>query len=346
MSQAHHHPSPDYLVTLDGRDITPLMQPRLIELTITDNPGFEADQLDIVLDDSDGALAMPARGVVVNVAIGWRGDALIDKGTYNVDEVEHSGAPDRLTIRARSADLRGRFHDKRNQSWHGTMLGAVISSIAARNNLVPVIAQALADRAIAHLDQTDESDANMLTRLARMHDSIATVKDRRLLLMPNGAGTTAGGTPLQPVTITRSSGDQHRFAAADRDAYTGVLAYWHNTRTGQRESFLAGSENAPAGDDTTEPGAGSVKTLRHTYASLRNAREAAEAEWKRLQRAVAEFSLTLAIGQPELIPELPTHVVGFRPEIDSADWIIKRLTHRLTPDSLTTAAEFQIRTSD
>ena len=78
-----------------------------MSLTLTDNRGFEADQLDIQLDDSDGKLALPARGALLSLGMGWKGAPMIFKGEYTVDEVEHSGAPDSITIRARSADLRG-----------------------------------------------------------------------------------------------------------------------------------------------------------------------------------------------------------------------------------------------
>jgi phage protein D len=44
-----------------------------------------------------------------------------------------------------------------------------------------------------------------------------------------GNGTTASGKPLP--AITRQDGDQHQFSVADRDAYTGVTAYWQDNKT-------------------------------------------------------------------------------------------------------------------
>ncbi|EOM4439129.1 phage late control D family protein, partial [Escherichia coli] len=79
---------------------------RLMSMTLTDNRGFEADQLDIELNDADGQVGLPVRGAVLTVYIGWKGFALVCKGKFTVDEVEHRGAPDVVTIRARSADFR------------------------------------------------------------------------------------------------------------------------------------------------------------------------------------------------------------------------------------------------
>ncbi|MDE9500167.1 phage late control D family protein, partial [Xenorhabdus bovienii] len=89
-----------------------------MSLTLTDNRGFEADQLDLELDDSDGKLDLPSRGNILTLELGWYGQALTPKGKFVVDEIEHSGAPDRLTVRARSADLRGKLNTKHDKSYH------------------------------------------------------------------------------------------------------------------------------------------------------------------------------------------------------------------------------------
>lgn len=340
--------TPTYRLVVDGREITPAIEGRLIELALTDNRGFEADELNLTLDDSDGSLTIPRRGARVHAWIGWRGQGLDDKGSYIVDEVEHAGAPDRLTVRARSADLRASFSAKREQSWHDTTLGIIGMTIAARSGLAPTIADVVHAIGIPHIDQTDESDANLLTRLAKEHDLIATVKAQRLLLMQAGRAITARGTPLPRVVITRADGDSHRFAVADRAAYTGVRANWHDTRTGKRDEVIVGDNDAPAdaGTDPVEPSAGSIKTLRHLYASKATARTAARAEWQRLQRGVATFAITLAHGRADLMPEMPARTLGFKPEIDATDWIITRVAHRLTDSGFRTSLELEVLAKD
>ena len=60
-----------------------------MSMTLTDNRGFEADQLDIELNDADGQVGLPVRGAVLTVYIGWKGFARVCKGKFTVDEVEH-----------------------------------------------------------------------------------------------------------------------------------------------------------------------------------------------------------------------------------------------------------------
>jgi len=47
-----------------------------------------------------------------------------------------------------------------------------------------------------------------------------------------------------------------------------------------------------------------IYLLRHTYATKTNAERAAQAKWQQLQRGVAKFSLQLAQGRPDLIPDI------------------------------------------
>ena len=64
---------------------------------------------------------------------------------------------------------------------------------------------------IAHIDQTNESDAAFLTRLAEQYDAVATVKNGRLLFIRTGQAETAGGQPIEEQPISRASGDGHSF---------------------------------------------------------------------------------------------------------------------------------------
>ncbi|EMF9021070.1 phage late control D family protein, partial [Salmonella enterica] len=41
-----HSKSPAFSITIEGKDVTTVMDTRLMSLTLTDNRGFEADQLD------------------------------------------------------------------------------------------------------------------------------------------------------------------------------------------------------------------------------------------------------------------------------------------------------------
>ncbi|WP_323858207.1 phage late control D family protein [Xenorhabdus doucetiae] len=346
---------PVYVLSADKDNINARIQDRLISLSLTDNRGFEADQLDIELDDSDGRLSLPRRGTELSLHLGWQGEALVHKGRFIVDEIEYSGAPDKITVRARSADFRATLNISRELSYHQKTISDIVLTIAQRNNLKPAVDDTLSNIMLNHIDQTNESDGSFLTRLAKQEGAIATVKNGCLLFMPQGQNQTVSGRPLPTVSITRKAGDNYRFSLADRSAYTGVSASWLNTREPKKKEnvtvkrkrrkttpkkkeekqgeYLAGSE-------------GNVLVLKHTYAYKSNAERAAKAEWEKIQRGVASFSMQLATGRPELFPEMKVRVKGFKPEIDQADWTLVTVTHTLNDSGLTSALDLEVKISD
>ncbi|EOI3546075.1 phage late control D family protein [Cronobacter dublinensis] len=362
--------SPDFRLTVNSKDVTANLRDRLLSLTLTDNRGFEADQLDIELDDADGQLALPVRGAVVKLFLGWQGQPLTGKGEFTVDEVEHHGAPDTLTIRARSADFRGTLNARREVSYHDTTLGAVVKQIAERNKLTPAIATDFTDIAVRHIDQTQETDAKFLTRLASLHGAVAAIKAGRLLFIRPGAGVTVSGKPIPQLTLMRQDGDRHSFSIADRGAYTGVTASWLHTRDPKpkkvklqrkpKEKHLRALEHPAAKKKKTtakkEPEAregeylagseDNVFALTTVYATKAAAMRAAKAKWEKLQRGVAEFSLTLAMGRADLFPETPVRVSGFKSVIDAQPWLISKVTHNLSGNGYTTTLDFEVLLSD
>lgn len=341
--------TPDFRILLDGKDISTRIAPRLESLQLIDARGFVVDTLDITLTDHDGALAIPRRGARLRLHLGWKDKPLEDKGEYLVDEVEHTGAPDKLTLRARSADLRSSLTHKLDCSFHGLTLGDIVRTCASRNNLTPVIPESLASIPTAHIDQTGESDANLLTRLAADYGAIATIKAGKLLFIPPGQATTASGKPIPPVTIRRNQGDQHRYNVADRASYTAVRANYHDVKLATRAFVIVGNEEEIDGKDVespTQPTAANTKEIRHTYANRPNALRAARAELDRIKRGMATFQITLAEGRAELFPEVPVTVQGFKAEIDADAWVITRVTHRVDGGGFSTTVDLEIKIKD
>ncbi|WP_426576640.1 phage late control D family protein [Xenorhabdus stockiae] len=445
--------APAFRLEIDDKDITGKIQSRLMSLSLTDNRGGESDQLDIELDDANGELKLPSRGNILTLELGWHGCPLTPKGKFVIDEIEHVGAPDRVTIRARSVDLRGYLNVKREVSYHKHTLETIVSTVATRNQLNFKISDTLKNITM-HIDQTNESDVSFLTRVAKQEGAIASVKNGELLFIRQGENETGSGTPIPPVKIIRNSGDNHRFTLSDRESYTGVIAQWLDTRTTvkqtveykRRESKSAkvevsvqyestktdttkdqpsnkeppkkegGSKNKdkkfpekekgkpkhkPGRVDLSKSGAkkhkpsyvqparkgekrsdksfsvdgsfsyeeqqetaveyeqvtteqqkskqylqGSsenVLTLSRIYSSKEEAGRAAEAAWKKLQRGVAQFSITLAKGRAELYPEMPVHIEGFKKEIDGTDWTIVKVTHNLNDSGFTTSLDLEVK---
>ncbi|WP_387491422.1 MULTISPECIES: phage late control D family protein [Photorhabdus] len=347
--------TPVYVLSAGDKNVNARIQSRLISLNLTDNRGFEADQLDIELNDSDGLLSLPRRGTELSLHLGWQGESLIHKGKFIVDEIEYSGAPDKIIIRARSADFRATLNINREVAYHQKTINDIVHTIAVRNDLTPKVDKMLANITLSHIDQTSESDGNFLTRLAKQEGAIAMIKNGYLLFIRQGQNKAASGQSLPSVIITRQSGDGHRFSLADRGAYTGVSASWLNIRNPkQKENITVKRKRSKTNQQQEEKkqdhylvgSEGNVFVMKHIYANKANAERAAKAEWEKIQCGVASFSIQLAKGRPELFPEMKVRVSGFKPEIDTADWTLVTVTHTLNDSGLTSSLQLEVKISD
>ncbi|WP_081007677.1 contractile injection system protein, VgrG/Pvc8 family [Comamonas testosteroni] len=238
-------------------------------------------------------------------------------------------APDIITIRARAADLGGEIRKRTEKSWHDTSLGAILATLAKRNKLTHKVDAKLGATQVQHIDQTNESDMHFITRLARKYDAVATVKKKHLLFMPINGTKTSKGESLPIIEITRIDGDQHRWASSTRDAYDGVKALWNDRKFGKRKEVIAGKKD------------GNLKTMKETFGSEDDALAAAKSELQRINRGMATFDLNLAIGVPELMPQTPVRVTGFKPEIDGQGWLVKEVTHTLGDGGLTSKVQME-----
>lgn len=198
-----------------------------------------------------------------------------------------------------------------------TSMGEILGAIAGDHSLKTAIAPALSAIQVPHLDQANESDVNLLTRLGKRFDAVATVKAGTLVFSPIGSGTTPSGLKLPAGTITRASGDQHRYSVGDREMCTGVRAYWNDHKAARRKSVLGRTSR-------------NERRLQSTYATEAEARQQAATELQRSNRGAATLSIALALGRADMYPEQSISVSGFKPDIDGDDWLVSKTTHTIT----------------
>ncbi len=66
-----------------------------------------------------------------------------------------------------------------------------------------------------------------------------------------------------------------------------------------------------------------------------------QVEAGRAARQPCTLSLTLALGRPDLKPETPVAVSGFKPAIDARRWVIAEVTHALGDRGLATGLKLE-----
>ncbi len=322
--------TPVCIITANNKPLNELISSRIISVTVTDNRANEADELSIVLDDSDGALELPKRGVKLNCKMGYLGEDIHDKGDFVVDETEWSGTPDLITVKASSANFKSKIKEAKSKSYHRKKFGEIASEVAKNHELTLVMTADLKAINLAHVDQTNESDLNLLQRLAKQNGAEMAVKKDRLLIFKAGSAKTASGKDLPAITLTRNDGDQFRYSEQDRESdHTGVSASYQDTGKAKREKAVSGEK-------------GKVKHLKGTFANKEEAERASKAKMAEIKRQMAKFSITTAYGIPEISTESPVKLDSFKTEIDKLKWIVEKATHSYAKSGgLTTQLELE-----
>jgi phage protein D len=335
---------PLFEITADDVRITKLIRDRFISLNITDEAGFESDTLDITLDNRDLMIEPPKTGAELKVSLGYKETGVRPMGLFMVDEYERSGLPHKITIRAKSAyggdgrtksvtvnGITTKLKEQRTRSWDGQTLGTIVSQIAAECGLEPRIDAALAAEVIAHVDQTDESNAHFLQRLARDRDSTFKPAGGFLLFVPRSQAKTAMGESLPLVYLTlgepkptadkpnwaRLSGneDSYRLTVAERQNFKSVTAYYHDVSAAERKEVTVG-EGEPS------------RKLRGNFATPEEAAQAAAAELRRIGRGKSAPTFNCE-GDPLLAAEGKLVVDDSMGSDLEGEWVITRAVHKM-----------------
>lgn len=305
---------PGFALTVNGMPAH-LLNQNINSITLIENRGFDADTLQVTVNDSDGLIALPDRNAEITLAIGF-GLNLIDKGKFIVDSITHSGPPDIIIIGAHSADFKKEFLERKSGLYENKTLEEIIEEIAGKHKLEYKVADIFKKIKVPAKQQADESDANLLTRIAEEFDAVATIKNGVLLFLERGKGKTASGESLTTITHHRSAGDQHSYSVSDRNQYTGVEVRYIVPGSAKRKKLIVGEEER-------------LYTIRKLYNNEKEANTAADQQLKRLKRSAASVSVNLARGNAALSAESPLKLVGFKTEMDAQDWIVTTITHTI-----------------
>lgn len=160
-------------ITLDGHDVAGDFGPFLLDFTYNDNASGKADEIQITLQNRDGRFInewMPKKGMKMEAAIicaDWQapGETLeLPCGSFSIDEIEFNGPPDKVSIKAVSADLTGQLRDsKKTRAWENMSLKALASQIASENGME--LYYSGPEHRFERQDQRNEGDISFLNRL-------------------------------------------------------------------------------------------------------------------------------------------------------------------------------------
>ncbi len=315
---------PDFKIVADGDDITALLKDRLTSLSITDEAGMKSDTAAIEIDDRDYLVALPEAGAKLVISLGFVETGLVEMGTYIVDEISGTGPANKMTIKANAADLLGSIKSPKTRAWNDQNVENIVTKVAGEHGLKPAVSDALKSKAFKYTAQTDESDLNLLTRLAKDLDATAKPAGGYLVFVERGTSTTATGEKIPPVKLSVRDLSSWSWTVSGRGKYGSAIAQWSNIGTAKTETVTVGSGKP-------------VLKMRHGFANADEAKRAATSALKRSKRASGKLSASLAGFYGDLLAEGSIDIQGIKSELVGS-WAVNRVTHVLQ-SSLTTRLE-------
>lgn len=303
---------PDFRLFANRQDITATIAKNFVGLSLTDSTGFDSDTLEVVLT-SDG-VSKPPKGAELELSLGYEG-ALTKMGRFVVDEIELSGPPAMMTLRARGTPFEqsklgmSQLQTQKTRSWpRETKLTDMVVKIAREHGLKALVSKSLQSITLPQFDQTAESDISFLVRVGVRYDAIVKPGGGKLCVFRRGDIDMPTVT-IEAIDVTRWS-----FSDTSREREGTVVAFWHKLQRGARQEVTVGS-----GDP--------VKQLRQWYQTEAAARAAATAEHNKRKRGSSTFSCTLP-GNAALSADSRIVPRGFHPDMPAL-FVATRVVHSL-----------------
>jgi phage protein D len=308
---------PDYRIEIDGQDITArLKNSRLmVSLEVVDQVGIESDSVTLVIADPAGSIAMPRQGAEMTVYLGYEEKELIRQGIYIVDTVTPKGPVRTITVKAHAANMRDLLKESKSRSFDNITAFDLVNRIASEHGLQAVVSNDIADYTWQHIDQTDESDMHLLTRLGKDLDAVSKPTLNKWLFVPRGQQKAASGIALPVISLSPTDITDWSATLDDRPQYKSVTTQYQDIESAELKTYTAG---------TGSP----VKRKNRIYANQTEAQAGAEGELKRLLRSSGRCTINMA-GRADVFAEGPLNLSGFKQAVDG-EWIVKSTRKKIT----------------
>lgn len=335
---------PTYKVHINGKDITPNIESRFVELSINDNSGVQNDRVTLELDDREPYIELPVKGDEMHVWLGYEDlpgtDApvlgLVDWGSYEIDEVEVGRDPARritVTARPKGTQTGGDMKSIKTRTWEGATYQQVADKIASEHGLKAQVHPSLADKKVPDTQQQNMSDQAFINLIANRTDSVVKVTDGKLFIGPRAPATAAGdGKEIEAVTIRESDLDRWSVTMQSRGSHKEVVTKVYDADAAKEKTVAVASPTA---------GSNNSRAQVATYAA---SPEAAQQEAGSMAGQLGRESDTLdwsGIGLPHVRAESRLRIVGLRPGVRDT-WLITSITHTLNESGLKSSSNCEV----
>lgn len=283
----------------------------VISVHLTDESGTIDDVAEVCVDYGNENVEVPNE---LNIALGYKETGIFPMGVYTVNEVTIQGPPKTLLIKAHATNLRISLKAKVSKEWHQITLENLVREIAHKHGYGYKVAEEFKNVLITHINQTEESDISLLTKIAIEREAMVKLAGGYILFISKNMAKSATGKALGTTTIRPQDTINWKVHFTVRDKYNSVVVKWHSYEKGKTIKKTVGSG---------EPS----YIMLEMYPNAESALSAANAKWKQLKRNNETLDITMP-GNPQIFAEAKLNLIGFNQAVDGK-WIINRAEHTL-----------------
>jgi phage protein D len=307
-----------------GKDLTASIKPFIKSLSLTESSESTNDTLSISMDGT-GIIAFPPSGTNIEVHLGYEETGLANFGVYKVDGKTLTGLPLTLSIQAGASDFNAPYKAQKSRNWDDQTLGDILKNIAAENSLTLVIDDALASIQITYLAQQQESDMNLIARLAKEHSADGTIKSGKLVFKEKSK-------PARVRKITPSELTRFRVNWTDKPVFGCAVATWHdlNSNIAHQEIY--------SGEEFTDTIIGNPTRVKAVSSSQFEARKLAKEHWHKLGEMQLSGNFSM-VGDIDIISKMGLELTAFIKETEGIVLLVKKVSHTINQQGYQTNIE-------
>lgn len=316
-------PKGKYKITYEGKNITSDIVGYVIDLTYEDKEAKASDTLELRLDDTDAQWRdawYPSKGDKIQLSIG-KDDAMVDCGSFTVDEIELEGPPDTVTIRAIATAFTKATRTKKNKAHEKQTLKQIAQTVASDNGLT--LQGEIENIKIERITQSNETDIQFLKRIADDYGYVFSIRDTKLVF--TSIYKLEDGKVVR--TIDRTQLTRYRISDKSSKTYKKAAVSYHNPVEAKAVTYETEKATNKDGVSYNTIGAADTLVIKTKVENKQQAEAKAKAALYKANSKQQEGSLTTD-GDPLLLAGNNFELTGMGAM--SGKFHIESSTHRIS----------------
>ena len=328
----------EVVIIYEGKDISRDIAPYLISFSYTDNASDKADDISITLEDKERLWCsdwFPTKGDKIKASIvlhDWdeaNKTESLPCGTFEVDQIECSGPPNQVSIKAVSTLVsKPMRQEKHTKAWENTNLSTIAGDVANKNGLA-LFWDCPNDPKFERRDQVEVSDLEFLSGLARDYGIAVKVTDTQLVCYDEEEYEAK--SPVGELAFGDKKLLKWSFSTKTNGTYKGAKLQYHDPVKNQ--TIIHETD-----DDSDIEGTGRTLELNQKADNQDDAERIADKRLKDANKKEITANITL-MGDLRFVGASNITISGFG-NFDG-DYVIDKATHSVG-DSYTTKLDLNM----